>query len=96
VHSLKERRVCRRHTVGDGNPLQPGVSPPTTKCCATWSNKPNATNAACVAKNQKKPCADPYYCANPDPETGKYGSECAPWNSSLCEIIRLLFWRAIS
>ena len=52
--------------------------------------------AACVAKNQKKPCADPYYCANPDPETGKYGSECAPWNSSLCEIIRLLFWRAIS
>lgn len=71
------------HTVGDGNPLQTGVTPPVTKCCATWSGKANATNAACVAKHQKKSCADEYYCANVNPATGKYGPQCVPWNASL-------------
>ena len=62
--------TCSRHIVlCDGNPLQPGVTPPITKCCPTWSGKSNATNAACVERNQKKACADEYYCANPNPAT---------------------------
>jgi len=59
---------------------QPGLN--VTKCCLTWSNKPNATNSQCKP-GQKKSCTDGHFCANPNPATGEYGAECAPWDPSL-------------
>lgn len=78
----------------DGNTLTPAGN--ETRCCATFQNcqhpahnwtctaEQNATNDACVAQGHRlQACSDKYYCANPNPATGSYSSQCAQWNSSL-------------
>ena len=79
---------------GDGNELTAAGN--ETRCCADYQNcqhpagnwtctaAQNASNAACEARGQTgKACSDRFYCANVNPATGKYGPECAAWNSSL-------------
>ena len=82
--------------LGDGNqrtvdPLTgAAVEPETLRCCfaplpnstggITKNGCPNSTKGA--PPSMHKACPDPLNCSLPDPETGKYGSQCVPWDEA--------------